>query len=1593
MTGNWRERIESKLRGQSEVLGVALLTAIVVILVATVALFIFGDFTSEANDEQLLATVESDVTSQNITITHQGGDSFEPENVSVVLRGDTSYEKTLSEFSDPAQNNESFSPGDTWTDGNLTLAGEFRLLVIDEESSTVLHDQTHEVKIQDVRLQVQDGPPGSGASYTTNDITMPGADSISTPNKIQRNYRVQVKYDDGLGWRNQTGGTDSMTTSSSTISVVSTNDKGGTIEASAPSGTEEEVDLSVTTDPSNPAVDDDIPSNVVTVTVTEPNFDVATAVDSISANAGPTESDNTVDIDWSADSNGDFAPSPTVKVSVTDKSGNVPITLGAGGSNSNCTNTGTGVAECDINFGGPKDNLSSGSGLPVIEADAQPSTEKISVDITPVSGGSYTSGASDSESFSPATFDLGITSAGLSGGVVSVDYTVDNTGDFTDTQDIALDIAGTDEDTNGSVTLTPSEGPDSGTLTASSIPPSVSNPVTVTVEGSGNSNDATDTVSVTPATFDISITSASINNQEVSVGYEVENTGDLAGTQDIILDIEGSQEDTDSGVSLDPGDSPVTGTLTSGTLSPPGDGQFDITVKGSGNSNDATDTVSVTPPTFDISITDTSISTGVVSADYTVENTGDFTGTQDIVLDVGSNTGEDTNSSVTLTPGEGPDSGTLTSSTLSPPGDGDFTVTVSGSGTSNDATDTLSVTPPQISVTVDSLSLNGNNKLAFGYTVSNGGGADFSAERDVSVSVNNSATVVADGVSSNPVTLLPGDSITNSGNTDKITSGGTYELTVSYGSASASATKKVNGPTFDLPNGQTEFIHDDNDGDGQLATKNWDSKDELVADYKVNDKSIPGTATLKLTVDGTVVNSTTVSSSDDTGTLRYDPQRGHLEPGNTSVDVGDRLEASEVALEVTGNTYQPNGNPSTIFGNDGLELYAPPLIESADGDEGRNKDVWRCDGGWIGKIGGFCGDLWEYRFDASYDYEIDDPGNDFKEIILNVTNTHRPRDRVADTDNWEGDKTLVTSSTSESGQLSVYENVDGYCPGFDTFGNPAGGLQACISFAEGYVSDNAAEFDVNFTVIDDSGRVSDDGENKNNPLPAPAPHNEEITPVDNANPSEDYRVINGENGELVDADINGESISVKQDIGTSYNGNNYNLDAVIEWDANVTSDIDRVAITPVDASNDIAFGLIDTDGRGPAHTVDSTQDWGNVTATDAVGGPKRDIVYDPETNEIDSLEDGRVEAEFLTDAGDAVTLNFRFINESGDVVDTLKVDDGDSIDQTSSEDVNKKVKWSGAVEQSSFTDYLIELDSIAYTDNVGGSTSYNDPKNGGDGTLDANGEIDIEASTVNSPDIVNVNPDDVAIRMVDASDRDGTIYTDWRVKEGAASDVLNGGKAFDLDEFTIPAYDIPNGLDDPYEDVSYWLAFGNNLDGGSTLDGEKIRLEDYTTGSGVEQIDGSVSVSDIGRAQDGSNAVNSYKAEVSSVSISNDSSYQTSSDCGVFCTDYTTYWRFDASATVDISDEVEKIKFKLDDDDIGFGDDDDGIQDTVLKDVSGYGTRTVSADLSYTEDNNDADLHSVRVQACDGEGNCFDLPDANRGDDEKDSSQIDNDPS
>ena len=231
----------------------------------------------------------------------------------------------------------------------------------------------------------------------------------------------------------------------------------------------------------------------------------------------------------------------------------------------------------------------------------------------------------------PANYTITITDLNASVGVgdtVVANYTVNNTGDLTATQDIDFLINGTNEGTNSNVTLDAGENTSSAftyTTTADDAPA-----INVTVASANDTAQQNVTVDA-QANFSVELSDL---NETVTAGnavvanYTVNNTGDVASTQNIDFLINGSEEATNESVILNSGEN-TSGEFTY-TVTTEDRPVINVTV--SSDNDTADQSVAVASPTATINgINSVSAGANEVTADIVFSNTANGNITVDVV--------------------------------------------------------------------------------------------------------------------------------------------------------------------------------------------------------------------------------------------------------------------------------------------------------------------------------------------------------------------------------------------------------------------------------------------------------------------------------------------------------------------------------------------------------------------------------------------------------------------------------------------------------------------------------------------------------------------------------------------------------------------------------------------------------------------------------------------------------------------------------------------------------------------------------------------------------------------------------------------------
>ncbi|ACV12926.1 Protein of unknown function DUF1628 [Halorhabdus utahensis DSM 12940] len=134
-------------RAQSDVIGIVLLTAVVVILMALVGTTILATVdTQERPTADLKVSVNgTSGTITNVSIAHHGGTSLTADEVTVAFRANSTDRVPLTDFTEQQGDSDSiFNPGERWG-YNLTTSELLRVVIAHGPTSTVLADHECDV--------------------------------------------------------------------------------------------------------------------------------------------------------------------------------------------------------------------------------------------------------------------------------------------------------------------------------------------------------------------------------------------------------------------------------------------------------------------------------------------------------------------------------------------------------------------------------------------------------------------------------------------------------------------------------------------------------------------------------------------------------------------------------------------------------------------------------------------------------------------------------------------------------------------------------------------------------------------------------------------------------------------------------------------------------------------------------------------------------------------------------------------------------------------------------------------------------------------------------------------------------------------------------------------------------------------------------------------------------------------------------------------------------------------------------------------------------------------------------------------------------
>lgn len=127
-------------RAQSEVVGVVLLTAVVVVLVSVVGAGVIANFSSQAEAGERSVDAGINITADNVTITHRGGDPLADSAVEVIVRNGSAerrYDLSTDTIDRTGDDDGRFDPGERGVFAH-SLTGTVSVLVVDTERNAVI---------------------------------------------------------------------------------------------------------------------------------------------------------------------------------------------------------------------------------------------------------------------------------------------------------------------------------------------------------------------------------------------------------------------------------------------------------------------------------------------------------------------------------------------------------------------------------------------------------------------------------------------------------------------------------------------------------------------------------------------------------------------------------------------------------------------------------------------------------------------------------------------------------------------------------------------------------------------------------------------------------------------------------------------------------------------------------------------------------------------------------------------------------------------------------------------------------------------------------------------------------------------------------------------------------------------------------------------------------------------------------------------------------------------------------------------------------------------------------------------------------------
>ncbi|CCQ34620.1 chitinase protein [Halorhabdus tiamatea SARL4B] len=293
--------VKDGVHAQSEVTGVVLLTAVVVILSVIVGGAILTNIDTQ---DEPVANLEATVDATNVTISHQGGTQLSTDEVTVYFRSGNTERHSLSTIEELQGN---FDPGETVRHTH-NATGVVTVFVVHEPSNTLLYDRDFDVPLplQDTTAPIANLSITPTVPTVGEAVTLDASDSVASNDSI-----IGYAWDLDGDWNYEQSGNATITKQftdpgNQTIRVRVADSKGGTNTTSQQVRINAPPVAAFTSNP-RPAI--------VNKTV------LFTASNSIDPDGSITS------YDWDFNNDSNFEASGTTSTQTFDASGVYPVTL------------------------------------------------------------------------------------------------------------------------------------------------------------------------------------------------------------------------------------------------------------------------------------------------------------------------------------------------------------------------------------------------------------------------------------------------------------------------------------------------------------------------------------------------------------------------------------------------------------------------------------------------------------------------------------------------------------------------------------------------------------------------------------------------------------------------------------------------------------------------------------------------------------------------------------------------------------------------------------------------------------------------------------------------------------------------------------------------------------------------------------------------------------------------------------------------------------------------------------------------------------------------------------------------------------------